>query len=81
MTQTKLSALKPGQKAIIERLETSDETSLKLMELGIGPGETVTFLRQAPFWGPIEIELMGYRLCIRKSDGDRIIVHDGPSMK
>lgn len=69
-----LSALAAGEKAVVERLETSEEASLKLMELGIGPGEPVRFLRQAPFGGPIEIELMGYRLCIRQSDCDKIIV-------
>ncbi|MFA5975124.1 MAG: FeoA family protein [Elusimicrobiota bacterium] len=74
-----LSALASGEKGVIDRLETSEEASLKFMELGLFPGEPVVFLRQAPLGGPIEIELMGYRLCIRKEDGDRIFVECGPN--
>jgi Fe2+ transport system protein FeoA len=70
-----LTALAPGETGVVERLETSPEASLKLMELGFVPGEPVIFLRNAPLGGPIEIELMGYRLCIRRSDGDNIFVH------
>jgi Fe2+ transport system protein FeoA len=74
MTIKTLLDLKPGESAVVERLATSDETSLKLMELGIGPGESITFLRKAPLGGPVEIELMGYRLCIRRSDSEKIYV-------
>ena len=69
-----LSKLKPGEQGVVDRLDTTDEASLKLLELGLAPGEQVTFLRQAPFGGPIEIELMGYRLCIRSQAGERIMV-------
>lgn len=73
-----LTALIPGEAGVVERLETSEEASLKLMELGFVPGEPVIFLRAAPLGGPIEIELMGYRLCIRRSDGEKILVHSAP---
>ena len=69
-----LSTLKPGETGVVDHLETSDEASLKLMELGICPGEALCLLRQAPFGGPIEIELMGYRLCIRESEADQIFM-------
>jgi Fe2+ transport system protein FeoA len=73
-----LTALKPGEAGVVKRLSTSDEASLKLMELGFGPGEVVTFLRATPLGGPIEVELMGYRLCIRRAEGDRIFVDPHP---
>lgn len=69
-----LSAFKPGETGVVDHLETSDEASLKLMELGIGPGEGLCFLRQAPFGGPIEIELMGFRLCIREAEAASILM-------
>ena len=43
-----------------------------------GPGELITFLRAAPLGGPIEVELMGYRLCIRRAEGDKIFVDCNP---
>ena len=68
----------PDAAGIVKRLTTPDETSLKLMELGFGPGEMITFLRAAPMGGPIEVELMGYRLCIRRAEGDKILVIPNP---
>jgi ferrous iron transport protein A len=76
--ETPLTALKPGQAGVVKRLTMPDEASLKLMELGFGPGELITFLRAAPLGGPIEVELMGYRLCIRRAEGDRIFVDRNP---
>jgi ferrous iron transport protein A len=73
-----LTALKPGEAGVVTRLTTPDEASLKLMELGFGPGELITFLRAAPLGGPIEVELMGYRLCIRRAEGDKIFVDCNP---
>ena len=77
-TEKPLTALKPGETGVVKRLETPDEASLKLMELGFGPGESVTFLRAVPLGGPIEVELMGYRLCIRRAEGDKIFVDPNP---
>ena len=73
-----LTALKPGETGVVKRLAMPEEASLKLMELGFGPGESVTFLRAAPLGGPIEVELMSYRLCIRRAEGDRIFVDPRP---
>ncbi len=69
-----LSSLKPGQQAVVDHLDMPEDMSLKLIELGFCPGESIRFIRKAPFWGPLEIELMEYRLCIRKSEGDLIYV-------
>jgi ferrous iron transport protein A len=69
-----LAALRPGETGVIDHLETPEEASRKLMELGIGPGEEIRFLRQAPLGGPLMIELMGYRLCVRAQDAAKIFV-------
>ncbi len=67
-----LSDLKPGQTGVIERLDLSDEVSGKLMELGLCPGEKVQVIRWSPFGDPVEIELLGYRLAIRRHEADTI---------
>ncbi len=69
-----LSALRPGQTGVVQSLITSPEVSLKLIEMGVGPGERITFLRQAPLGGPIEIDLMGFRMALRPSEADQIIL-------
>ena len=69
-----LSGLKPGEGGRVVRIETVPEVTYKLMERGIGEGERITFIRAAPLGDPIEIELMGYRLSIRNSEADKIIL-------
>jgi len=69
-----LSALKPGEEGIIQSIETAPEVVLKFLERGMGPGEKVKFIRTSPFGDPIEIEVMNYRLALRKSEADKIIL-------
>ena len=69
-----LSELKPGERGVIESVETSPDIVYKLMEMGLGPGEPIRFIREAPFGDPLVYEIMSYRLAIRKSEADRIFL-------
>jgi len=69
-----ISSLQPGEKGIIASVETSQEIRWKLLEMGIGPGEEIQLIRKTPFGGPIEFELMHYRLAIRKSEADKVFL-------
>lgn len=40
----------------------------RLRELGFVPGTMVLVLRRGPLGDPLQIELRGYRICLRKSD-------------
>lgn len=72
---TPLTQLKPGQTGTVDRLELPEEVRGKLLELGICPGEKVRVIRWSPFGDPIEIELLGYRLALRRSEAEHIHVH------
>jgi ferrous iron transport protein A len=37
----------------------------RLAALGFVPGTQVMVVRRAPFGGPVELELRGYRICLR----------------
>lgn len=71
----KLSALTPGVKAIIRKIE-SPETHLKLMEMGCLPGEAVVVYRKAPMGDPLSIYVAGYNLSIRKEEADAVWVEE-----
>ncbi len=71
----KLSALKPGVKAIIRKIE-SPEGHLKLMEMGCLPGEEVVVYRKAPMGDPLSIYVAGYNLSIRKEEADAVWVEE-----
>jgi len=40
----------------------------RLRELGLVPGTWVLVVRRGPLGDPVELELRGYRLCVRRSD-------------
>lgn len=69
----KLSELKPGARAIIERFD-STELELKLMEMGCIPGEEVIVEQIAPMGDPISIRVAGYMLSLRKTEAGEVIV-------
>jgi ferrous iron transport protein A len=69
----KLSDLKPGETGIIK--EFTDLTlSVKLMEMGCLPGETIRLERVAPLGDPIAIKVSGYQLSLRKDEASHIIL-------
>lgn len=66
-----LSQLKYGQEAIVEKV-FDNELSLKLLEMGMLPGETVSLENIAPFGDPIAIKVGEYKMCIRLQDASNI---------
>ena len=65
---TRLSELPVGRSARVARVVGDDEVSCRLMEMGLVPAVTVKVLGTAPWGDPIELELRGYRLSLRKSE-------------
>ncbi len=70
---TTLDTLKIGQTGIIESF-TDDFLSLKLIEMGCLPGETVKLTNIAPMGDPIAIEVSGYVLSLRKHEASTIVL-------
>jgi ferrous iron transport protein A len=68
-----LSELRPGETGIIDSF-TDYELSLKLLEMGCIPGETVEVIRIAPLGDPIAIDVSGYVLSLRKNEARTIRV-------
>ena len=61
----KLSDLNKGEKARILDV-SSQEIPIKLLEMGCLPGNSVRLIQEAPFQGPIYIEINGSHVAIRK---------------
>lgn len=75
---TTLNRLQAGQGGVIEGYQQEDESVLRLGEMGLIPGQQVKVLKIAPLGDPIEVEIMNYRLCLRKSEASRIQVRPLP---
>ena len=64
-----LSDLHKGQKALITGLHNENkEVKRRLLDMGLTTGVVVKIKKIAPLGDPIDIELRGYELCVRKSD-------------
>jgi len=68
-----LSTLKPGQSAVITRLPGDEVLAMRLREMGLLRGTTVTFLRSAPLGDPMEFRLRGFELSIRRADAAQVM--------
>jgi ferrous iron transport protein A len=70
-----LSSLKKGQKAKVLSLTVEDRSlRRKLLDMGITEGVQIKIKKVAPLGDPVDIELRGYELCIRKADLAMIFV-------
>lgn len=61
-----LSALEPDENGVL--CAHARVSRGRLADLGLVPGTEVKVIRRAPFGDPIEIEVRGYRLCLRGAD-------------
>lgn len=69
-----LRDLKIGQSGKILKNNTSGALKQRFMDMGITKGVVVKVIKIAPLGDPIEIEIRGYNLSIRKGDAQKIEV-------
>ena len=68
MTVMNLSHMQIGQRGVIQKISGISLVMQRLLEMGLTPGTKVEVVRFAPLGDPMEIEIRGYRLSIRKQD-------------
>lgn len=67
-----LADLPIGGRAVVKEIEGGDDISMRLLEMGLTPGVEVVLLGVAPFGDPLELEVRGYRLSVRKREAARV---------
>lgn len=65
---TTLDQLAIGSRASVVFVRGGDAVSLRLLEMGLVPGIGVSVVGTAPLGDPLELELCGYRLSVRRSE-------------
>lgn len=72
---TTLSSLSIGDSGRVVRLDAGEQSyRARLLSMGVTPGIDFTVVRCAPLGDPIEIEIRGYRLSLRKRESEIVIV-------
>ncbi len=70
----RLRECREGVTAEVLRLEGEKALRRRLMEMGFLPGRRLKVIRNAPLRDPMEIEIMGYLLAIRKEEAGYVLV-------
>ena len=58
----------------IHSLNTANESTLRLSQMGLVPGCIVRMIKKNPFGGPLQLKLNDYYIAIRKEDAKMIQV-------
>lgn len=70
----RLSDLKTSEEGAIVKLSGHGSFRNRIMEMGFVKGERVRVIKNAPLQDPVEYEIMGYRVALRRSEAERIEV-------
>ena len=72
MITKKLSEIKQGQSAYIEKVGGEGALRQHLLDMGVIPGAHVKLIKFAPMGDPMELRIHGYELTLRLADAEKI---------
>ncbi len=70
----KLSELRPGEYAIVKDLLGKGAIHQRLLSMGILPGTVIRVVRASPFGDPVEYEIRGFFISLRKQEASYVEV-------
>lgn len=73
-----LSAATGGQVYEVADVGGDDALTRRLAAAGVWPGARIECIARAPFGDPLLFRLHGYRLALRRSEADRVLVRAAP---
>ena len=71
---TTLDQIPFGGRCAILEVDTTSESLLRLMEMGLSIGAEVVVERTAPLNSPFSVRLPGCILAVRREDAEKVIV-------
>lgn len=66
------ASLQIGESGVVEDVGGTDATALRLLEMGLVSGTTITLLKRAPTGDPLQFRIRGFHLSLRCSEAGRI---------
>ena len=67
-----LRDLKVGESAVVVKLHGEGAIKRRIMDMGITKGVELSVRKVAPLGDPIEVNVRGYELSLRKADAEMI---------
>lgn len=69
-----LDQIAPGSKGVVKVVAAENGARRRLLEMGFVPGTALRVVRLAPLGDPMEVELHGYHISLRRSEARAILV-------
>ena len=69
-----LKDVKVGENAVVKRLHGDGPVKRRIMDMGITKGVELHVRKVAPLGDPMELNVRGYELSVRKADAEMIEV-------
>lgn len=69
-----LREIKCGERATVKKIQGEGAVRRRIMDMGITKGCEIYVRKVAPLGDPIEVQIRGYELSLRKADAEMIIV-------
>ena len=76
MVTASLDDVTVGSTVRVQDVAGGDAVAIRLLEMGVTPGVEIRLVGKAPFGDPLELELRGYRLSIRRQEAARVAIGD-----
>ena len=74
MAKKTVNDMKIGERAVVTGLGCSGALRRRIIDMGITPGAVAILRKAAPMGDPLEINVRGYELSIRRSEAKEITV-------
>ena len=71
---TTLKDVKCGQTLRVKKIQGEGPVRRRIMDMGITKGSEIYVRKVAPLGDPVEINIRGYELTLRKFDAEMVIV-------
>ena len=69
-----LRDLKPGQQGKVTSISTTGAMKRRIMDMGVTPGVEIRVVKVDPLGDPVEVNVRGYELSLRKDEAAQIQV-------
>ena len=63
-----LKDLKPGQLGVVASIGAPGPMKRRIMDMGITPGVEIRVIKAAPLGDPVEVNVRGYELSLRREE-------------
>lgn len=65
----------PGDTGTVMRVTGAGAIKRRLFDMGITPGTSISMRKSAPLGDPIEINIRGYELSVRKNEAEFVLMN------